>query len=108
MAAIYRQLDRSRNEIRLLKILPPERPSATAHGPLDFSPEIIRCELQYESLDDIYHHTSGRDNSLSSLLDYLLQDIPRTQMDDPETDVGAFMHFLKREISKLLMVDRES
>jgi hypothetical protein len=108
MTAIYRQLDRSRNEIRLLKVLPPESPSAIAHGPLDFSSDIFRCELQYESLDDIHHRTSERDDVQNYLLDYLLQDIQRTSMSDPETATGPLMDLLKREFSKLLMVDRES
>ena len=56
----YCQLDRSINEIRLLKILPPEASSKAQHDPLALSSEIVRCELQYESLDEIARRTSMR------------------------------------------------
>jgi hypothetical protein len=102
MAPIYRQLNRSRNEIRLLKVLLPESTSATAQGSLDFSSDIIRCDLQYESLDDIHLRTSGRDYSQNSILDYIFQDIPRMRNEnDPGTDTRALMNSLKRDFSNL-------
>lgn len=48
----YRSLDRHRNEIRLLKILPPSTSSSSAN-PLQFSRDVVRCEMQYHSLDDL-------------------------------------------------------
>lgn len=103
--AIYRQLDRSRNEIRLLKILPPESPSI---GPLDFSPDVIHCELQYESLDDIYDSICKKNNMYNFLLDNLTQDLPGIDTGDPEVDPRALIDTMRREILKVWEVDDES
>lgn len=49
-ALSYRPLDRPRNEIRLLRILPPADDVFTQPN-LAFSPDPIECVLEYESLD---------------------------------------------------------
>jgi hypothetical protein len=48
----YRTLDRSRNEIRLLRILPPTD-DAFIQPNLTFSCDPIECLLEYESLSNI-------------------------------------------------------
>jgi hypothetical protein len=100
MAATYRQLDRSRDEIRLLKILPPEVSSTG----LDFSPEVIRCELQYESMDAIKRRTFGRDflvNLNRSIL------FPR-ESNNQGTNTDAATGFLARELLKAFTLDYKS
>jgi len=47
----YRPLDRTRNEIRLLRILPPSSSGPATN--LHFRSDIVRCEILYCSLDDI-------------------------------------------------------
>jgi len=109
MAAAYRPLNRSRNEIRLLKILPPEGSSAPADdGLLDFSPDPIRCELQYESLDEIYESTSGMQSLQHAMLEILLQDQPSTREGEPETNPGLTTGLMRRGIAKVLSVNFDS
>ena len=48
----YRPLDRNRGEFRLLKILPATRYSHRSDG-YDFDPDIVRCQIEYESIDRI-------------------------------------------------------
>jgi len=98
MAIDYRPLDRSRNEIRLLKILPPENPSTDPNDPLSFSSDMVRCELQYDSLDTLHAATTARDTSLNMIFDYIFQDIPRNQSGDGETDIEALMDTLRRRL----------
>jgi hypothetical protein len=47
----YRPLNRERNEIRLLRILPPS--SSNLVSVLEFNPDNVQCEIQHYSLDDI-------------------------------------------------------
>lgn len=54
----YRPLDRKRNEIRLLRILPPSPDNAT--DTLDFSTDTLRCEMEYHSMDDILQERDSR------------------------------------------------
>ncbi|CAO2647465.1 Nn.00g083870.m01.CDS01 [Neocucurbitaria sp. VM-36] len=53
----YRPFRRDRNEIRLLRILPPL--SSIAADTLELSTEVVRCEMQHYSLDDF---VKPRDN----------------------------------------------
>jgi hypothetical protein len=48
---MYRPMDRQRNEIRLLRILPCS-PSSSGSS-LDFSSDVVQCEMKHYSLDDI-------------------------------------------------------
>jgi len=90
MAINYRPLERARHEIRLLKILPPETSSPVDES-LDFAQDIVRCELEYESLDDMHRGASTRDRVEEDILSYLLQDIPRLRIGDTRTDVQRLM-----------------
>ena len=51
MYLTYKPLERSENEIRLLKIRLPERPSIS--DSFEFSTEPIRCQLSHASLDSL-------------------------------------------------------
>jgi hypothetical protein len=101
----YRQLDRSKNEFRLLKILPPVYLQRADASPLDFSPEPVRCELQYESLDVLATRLGAKQSSMNSILDYILQDIPTKRANDSETDTEALMELLGNSLGSKLSVD---
>lgn len=105
---IYRPLHRNKNEFRLLKILPPASPLEAGAGPLEFSQEPIRCELQYESLDVLAKTLSAKQSSVNSILAYLLQDIPRMRANDTETDTGALMDLLGNKLGSKLSVDEDT
>lgn len=47
---LYRALDRTKNEIRLLRILPSTQESSASVG-LEAASDIVVCELEYESMD---------------------------------------------------------
>src|SRR5204862_555245 len=49
----YKPLDRSRNEVRLLTILPPRERFRNTASSLDFCSEPIQCILEHVSLDEI-------------------------------------------------------
>ncbi|RAL58877.1 hypothetical protein DID88_009297 [Monilinia fructigena] len=49
----YRPLDRSKDEFRLLKILPPICFNKKSSDPMTLSWETVKCELQYESLSEM-------------------------------------------------------
>jgi Heterokaryon incompatibility protein (HET) len=105
MAAIYRPLDPSRNEIRLLKILPPENPSSPPpDDPLGISADCVRCELQYESLDELHRHMNVMQAIQSSLLEVLLQDSPNTT-DSHETEPRGVR---TRTVANILSLDFDS
>lgn len=46
---LYRPLDRTKNEIRLLRILPSTQESSASVG-LEAASDIVVCELEYESV----------------------------------------------------------
>jgi hypothetical protein len=50
MEPLYRPLDRTQNEIRLLRILPSTQESSASVG-LEAASDIVVCELEYESMD---------------------------------------------------------
>ena len=104
----YRPLYRNKYEFRLLKILPPVSSLEAGAGPLDFSQEPIRCELQYESLDVLANRLSTKQSSVNSILAYLLQDIPRMRASDTETDTGALMDLLGNRLGSELSVDKDT
>jgi hypothetical protein len=96
MAIIYRPLDHSRSEIRLLKILPPETPTTPKQDPLEFAPGIIRCELEYDSLDTMHAISSLEDRLYDDISKGIFQDVIRNREEnDPDTDTIALAHFLK-------------
>jgi hypothetical protein len=47
---LYRPLDRTKNEIRLLRILPSTQESSASLG-LEAASDIVVCKLEYESMD---------------------------------------------------------
>ncbi|KAB8293380.1 hypothetical protein EYC80_007700 [Monilinia laxa] len=49
----YRLLDRTKDEFRLLKILPPIDLKKQSSDPMTLSCETVKCELQYESLSEM-------------------------------------------------------
>jgi hypothetical protein len=100
MAATYRQLDRSRDEIRLLKILPPEVSSTGLY----LSPEVIRCELQYESMDAIKSRTIGRDFLVNLNRSILFT----REHNNQSTNTDAATEVLARELSKAITLDYQS
>lgn len=104
----YRPLKRDKNEFRLLKILPPASILEAGAGPLEFSQEPIRCELQYESLDVLANRLSAKQSSMNSILAYLLQDIPKMRANDTETDAGALMDLLGKRLGSTLSVDKNT
>jgi hypothetical protein len=67
---LYRPLDRSRNEIRLLKIFPPE-PQTHPPDTLDFAPDIVRYEVQNEGLDKICEKKVDARKTINEVLDYI-------------------------------------
>ncbi|KAH8653511.1 heterokaryon incompatibility protein-domain-containing protein [Xylariales sp. PMI_506] len=105
---VYRQLDRSKAEFRLLKILPPATRTGSESDPMGFSTEAIRCELQYESLDAIAARSGAKQASINSILAYLLQDIPSSRAEDNETDTPALMDLLGRRLGSTLSVSKSS
>lgn len=60
----YRPLDRNRNEIRLLRILPPS--SANATDTLDFNTNVVQCEMESHSLDDLLQQKNSAAPTSSS------------------------------------------
>jgi hypothetical protein len=104
----YRPLDRSKNEFRLLKILPPSNHDAPDAGPLDLSQDPICCELQYESFGPLADGLQAQQSSLNQILAYLLQDIPGARADDAATDTGALVDILANRLRSNLPVDKES
>ena len=106
MAINYRPLDRSKNEIRLLRILPLQDSSVDPGNPLSFSSEMIRCELQYESLDKMHSATTARDTSSEWIINYLLQDVLRSRAEDGQTDVEVLGESLRRTMRLGMSADR--
>lgn len=98
-APTYRPLDSSRNEIRLLRILPPSK-STRSPRDLEFAPEIVQCQLQYESLDrieEVNAEASAQDASATRILDFLFDGMP---FDSPEQlrSQAALKQSMKRDI----------
>ena len=106
MAINYRPLDRSKNEIRLLRVLPLQDSSVDPGNPLSFSSEMIRCELQYESLDRMHSATTARDTSSEWIINYLLQDVLRSRAEDGQTDVQVLGESLRRTMRLGMSADR--
>jgi hypothetical protein len=112
MAINYRPLHHSKNEIRLLRILPPETLSPV-DAPLEFAQDILSCELEYESLDDIYQAASTQGGVEDDLIAYILQDIPRLRIGDSGTDVqrlvgkgsGALRQWLTTDSTSSIKMD---
>ncbi|RDW56485.1 hypothetical protein BP5796_13126 [Coleophoma crateriformis] len=59
-SSVYRPLDQTKNEIRLLRIIPSTRHQGTRLSHKAAS-DIIVCELEYESLDEIEEDNRRRD-----------------------------------------------
>jgi hypothetical protein len=130
----YRSLNRDINEFRLLKILPPTNTFAAGTCPLEFSQDPIRCELHYESFNDLSNRLRAKQSSTNSILAYLLQDTPRMRGYDSspsrperagkgvegvktvnylktsidETEQGAFMETVGSYLGSKLSVDKEA
>jgi hypothetical protein len=104
----YRPLQRDKNEFRLLKILPPASIREAGAGPLEFSQEPIRCELQYESLDVLANTMGAEQYSMNSFVASILQDIPNMRANDTETDAGALMVILGNQLERVLSVDKDT
>lgn len=107
MAINYRPLNRSRHEIRLLKILPPET-SPPVDAPLEFAQDIVRCELEYESLDDMHRGASTQERVEDNIIEYILQDIPRLRIGDSRTDVQRLMGDTSGVLRQWLTTDSAS
>ena len=104
----YRPLDRSKSEFRLLKILPSVNRLEADAGPLDFSQDPVRCELQYTSLEPLAARFSAIESSKNSISAYIFQDIRRTRANDAETDVGALLGSLESQFSRMVSVDNNT
>ena len=104
----YRPLDRSKGEFRLLKILPSVNRLEADAGPLDFSQDPLRCELQYASFDVLAGRSSALESMKNSFAAYIWQDIRRTRANDAETDVGALVGSLESKFSRMLSVDHDT
>ena len=104
----YRPLDRNKDEFRLLKILPPAKPLEAGAGPLDFSQEPVRCELQYASLDGLASRRSAEQSAMDSIVAYILQDVPRLRANDAETDIGALMDSSGQRLASRMFVDTDT
>ncbi|KIW64378.1 hypothetical protein PV04_09317 [Phialophora macrospora] len=95
-STLYRSL--ARNEIRLLRILPPEKSSSE----FDFAPDIVQCELLYESLDRIdaaNAKASLAEASESRILDFLFQGL---MSDDSENSraMASVQQHLRKDMRK--------
>jgi hypothetical protein len=108
LSPTYRPLNRSNGEIRLLKILPPVSSPGSDSKPLDLCEEPIRCELEYESLHVLAAKLSGKQESMNSILAYLLQDIPTMRANDLGTDTGALMDLVGSRLLSTLSVDKDT
>ncbi|KAH8588997.1 heterokaryon incompatibility protein-domain-containing protein [Bisporella sp. PMI_857] len=109
MTITYRPLDRSRSEIRLLKILAPEITPEELQDPLKFAPGTIHCQLEYESLDRLYTGSSQQNTALNNILDYMLQDTVRNKAEnDPDTAPEAYVSRAKDALAKHIRTNTES
>lgn len=99
----YRPMDRSRNEIRLLKILPSIYPPGKAKS-LEFNKDIIRVELQYHSFDDLIkskgsesppehspNPTPSSSDPSDNAIETGLQNLSLKKENTPENDSGGIV-----------------
>jgi hypothetical protein len=109
MSITYRPLDRTNGEIRLLRIFPPETISEEVQDPLEFAPGTIRCQLEYESLDQLYSAYSARDSVLNNISNYILQDTVRqVAANEPDKAPDVYISRAKGALAKSFSTDKES
>jgi hypothetical protein len=106
--SIYRPLDRSQNEIRLLKILPPATSEMLGDG-LSFASDTIQCQLEYESMDtiqEINKKKESADAAQSIILDLMFQGMPEAvSPNDP--NMPRIAEILKREMKKKIAASND-
>jgi hypothetical protein len=99
----YRPLDRSRNEIRLLRIFPPAASETLSPG-LSLDSDAIQCQLEYESIDAIEELNKQRevaDICRTVAVDLLFQGMPEAVSPNNPT-MPRIAELLKRGMKKHL------
>lgn len=94
----YPRLDRSRNEVRLLKVLPPQQHSSDT---LDFSSDVIRCQLEYENLDLIDAANRAaylKDISADRMLNYHFAGLDTSDSSQHNQAISALKQGLRYEV----------
>ena len=104
----YRPLDRSKSEFHLLKVLPSANRLEADARALELSQDLVRCQLQYVSLDVPAERLSVQESLMNSILAYMLQDIPQMRANDAETDVGGLMDTLGSQLGSMMLVDQDT
>ncbi|KAH8894697.1 hypothetical protein GQ53DRAFT_821055 [Thozetella sp. PMI_491] len=99
----YRELDRSKDEIRLLRILPPEV-SCDESAPLELAKSPIYCKLEYESLQVLAGRSRDREDLVNSVIAYLLQDLSSSGSDDTR-DTAAAIDQGGRQFQRVFSLD---
>lgn len=101
----YRALDSSKGEIRLLRILPPNKGSNYGHG-LDFAADTIECRLEYAIMDDIEdakRQAATQDMAMQDILNILC--VPgllaeEEGAEEPSPEVSRHMELIRHELER--------
>jgi hypothetical protein len=106
---VYQPLDRSKNEIRVLKILPPRLP--TNNTSLEHSLEPIECRIEHVSLDDFTENSTRRtvsDEELNTqFATMILENHPDILASAARFNVDPIKHFSFNPASETIHIGPE-
>ncbi|KAI9641277.1 hypothetical protein NHQ30_010078 [Ciborinia camelliae] len=104
----YRPLDRTKNEFRLLKILPPACIIPKSSDPLKFSSEPIYCQLQYDYIPVIDSQVSIRKRDLGAKMLKVLSDRRiRSQLPIDKKNLNEFNKDRKEVLHELHKISQQ-